>query len=323
MKLCNTSDNPELIQQFVGYCKIKITKSKISCLPWDADWYEQILDDIKTKPVYFVYDYKKKRVVTIMTSLLRFGTTIWKADTNPKDAAIALQEKYPEGFFLSGDSYELSKTSLYETECHASHDKKFSYPLISHVGAWTNTPEKVTELRDWLEDKYLTPPANWQDKIVFHWGNHQMFAEKLYDVELLDYPWQHDSFGHYSFIGMHYTNWEHNTDHVYYLLATVEDKVVGCICVFKYDDHRYGPKHYGMSYIDVATPYKNQGLAKKMIHELPKHLSNDRPLLLSRESREGAKCHMHECFRREQWPHSVMNQDEFDDFCRQQYACNI
>ena len=322
MKLYSTTDNPELIQQLVGYCKIQIAKCKISFSPWDAEGYEQILHDISTKPVYFVYDTKRNKIVTTMTRQQQFGTTIWKADTNAKEAAQALQEKYPEGFFLSGDSYELSKASLHEVECRSSNDKKFSYPLIAHVGAWTNNPDKTVELRDWLENKYLTPPENWQEKVVFHWGNHQMFSDKLYDPELLDYPWQHDSYGHYSFIGMHYTNWEHNTDNVYYLLATVEDKPVGCICVFKYDTEQYGPKHYGMSYIDVATPYKNHGLAKKMIHELPKHLSDDRPLLLSRESREGAKCHMHECFKREKWPHSVMSQDDFDDFCRKQVTIN-
>jgi hypothetical protein len=119
---------------------------------------------------------------------------------------------------------------------------------------------------------------------------------------------------------MHYTNWENNPDDVYYLLAMVNNQPIGCICVFDYESEQYGPKHYGMSYIDVAAPYKKNGLAKRMIHELTKHLSNDKPLLLSRESREGAKCHIHECFKRECWPHSVMAQDDFDLYCRQHMA---
>lgn len=318
MKFYNTTDNPELIQQFVGYCKIQIAKCKMSMSPWESEWYEQKLSDIYTMPVYFVYDSKKRTIVCILNAVTRFDTTIWQADRREDIAAIVLRQNYPEGFFLSGDGYVLNKSNLHPAIAHSSYDNNTHYPVIEHLGVWTNNPNKTTYFRDWLEKKYLTPPPNWESEIVFKWGPHKMFAEQVYDESLQDYPWQQDSFGHYAYIGMHYTNWEHNTDHVNYLLATVNEHIIGCICVFDYNDIQYGPKHYGMSYIDVSGPYKNNGLAKRMIHELTKHLSNDKPLLLSRESREGAKCHMHECFKREIWPHSVMSQDDFDMFCMQQ-----
>lgn len=319
MKLYNTVENHELIQQFISHCKIQIAKCKLSYSPWEKEWYEKIVAELSTAPAYFVYDTHRKKVVTIVTPTKKFDTIIWTADMYPDIAAVALQEKFPKGFFLSGDSYCLSKTSLTPVEYHASHDKGIHYPVIEHLNVWTNNTQLVTYFRDWLEKRYLTPPEDWQNKVEFFWGQHKMFTELLYDQDIQEYPWQRTPFGHYSYIGMHYTNWENNPDDVYYLLAMVNNKPIGCICVFDYESEQYGPKHYGMSYIDVATPYKKNGLAKRMIHELTKHLSNDKPLLLSRESREGAKCHIHECFKRERWPHSVMAQDDFDLYCRQQH----
>ena len=290
----------------------------MSISPWEQEWYEKILANLCTTPAYFVYDTHKKKIVTIVTPTKKFDTIVWTADMHPDAAAVALQEKYPNGFFLSGDGYYLGRTPLVPVESCSSHNQKVHYPAISHLNVWTNKSHLVSYFRDWLEKKYLTPPENWQDKVIFQWGPHKMFSEVLYDKEIQEYPWQQNPFGHYSYIGMHYTNWENNPDNVYYLIATVENKPIGCICIFDYESEQYGPKHYGLSYIDVATPYKNNGLAKRMIHELTKHLSNEKPLLLSRESREGAKCHIHECFKRESWPHSVMAQDDFDLYCRQQ-----
>jgi hypothetical protein len=107
-------------------------------------------------------------------------------------------------------------------------------------------------------------------------------------------------------------NWEQYHEHTWYLMAMVQNTPIGCICVQRFEQYGY----YGLSYIDVAFPYKNNGVAKKMIHELTKHIPGDLPLLLSMESEEGQKCHIHECFKRETWPNAAVTQDEFDEIYR-------
>jgi hypothetical protein len=306
MKLYNTKTNPELTEQVIEYCKMRTSWD----YGYDAYWYEKLLCNMAETDIYFVYDERHNHIVSILMPYERFGNTIWTVGTNEEDVIPVLNAEYPNGFFVSGNSYYLNKLGLHATACCASHNEHIIYPSIANAGIWTNNPEHVTVLRDWLEEKYLKPADGWQNRIEYQWI--RQFPNMFYDKELQDYPWHRNDCGHYSYIGFHYMSQSHLPENTWYLLAMVDNKPIGCICVEKFEQYGY----YGLSYIDVAFPYKNNGVAKKMIHELTKYIPGDLPLLLSMESEEGKKCHIHECFKREKWHQVAFTQDEFDEMCR-------
>lgn len=308
MKFYNTKDNPEFIERVVEHC---VQRSSWE-YGYDADWYKDLSEDINKTTVYFVYDEKRDQIVSILTSYERFGKKVWHVGCNEDVVAEVLKSEFPDGFFVSGNGHYFKEAGLYATECKASYNHCIAYPAIANAGLWTSNPEFVNSIRDWLEAKYLNPVENWQDLIQYKWVDVNEFSGLLYDNEMIDFPWHRTENGHYAYIGFHYMNWEYNNDHTWYLLAMVNDTPIGCICIQKFELYGY----YGVSYIDVAFPYKNKGVAKKMIHELTKIVPGDLPLLLSMESEEGQKCHMHECFKRETWPNACVTQEEFDEMCR-------
>ena len=315
MKLYNTKDNPEFVKHVNAYCKYYMEAFD----DYSGFRYGNMLSEMDTQPIYFAYDETKNRIACILTTYQRFGQTIWSADRNDLDAAAALRDAHSNTFFISVDSWIFHKSGLHATECCASYDKNTIYPSIANAGIWTNNPERVTALRDWLEEKYLKSADDWRNHIEYKWIHAQKFTDVLYDKELMDYPWKRDDYGHYAHIGFHYMNWDRDPENAWYLLAVVGNTPIGCICIQKFEQYGY----YGLSYIDVAFPYKNNGVAKKMIHKLTKFMPSDMPLLLSTESEEGKKCHMHECFKRETWPNALVTQEEFDEMCRKKRALGV
>ena len=308
MKLYNTKDNPEFIERIVEYCKHRTSWE----YGYDSEWYKDLAEDANDTTIYFVYDEDKDQIVSILTCYTRFEQMIWKIGTNEALVVPVLAAEYPDGFFVDGNGFYLAKTGLHASVCKASYDEHVIYPVIANAGIWTNKPEMTTVMRDWLENKYLKPVENWKDKIEYKWISINDFATEFYDKDLIDWPFYRNNMGHSSFIGFHYMNWEYTSDHTWYLVAMVNHTPIGCICIQKFELYSY----YGLSYIDVAFPYKNNGVAKKMIHELTKHIPDDLPLFLSMESEEGKKCHIHECFKREKWPKGIFNQEEWDDMWR-------
>ena len=308
MKLYNTKDNPEFVGRIIEYCGNRTSWE----YGYDHEWYKGLAEDANDTAIDFVYDENTDSIVSILSCYPRFEKMIWRIGENEERVIQVLINKYPNGFFVSGNGYYLKKAGLYPAACNASYDENVIYPAIANAGIWTNNPDMVTNIRDWLENKYLEPVDNWMDKIEYRWINVNEFASMFYDSNLIDWPFHRNNSGHYSYIGFHYMNWDYTNDHTWYLVAIVNNKPIGCICVQKFE--RYG--YYAVSYIDVSAPYKNNGVAKKMIHELTKIIPGDLPLLLSMESKEGNKCHIHECFKRETWPNACVTQEEFDEMCR-------
>lgn len=308
MKFYNTKDNPELVNKFIEYCNNRTSWE----YGYDSEWYKDLAEDAKDTTIYFVYDEKNDRIVSVLTCYPRFNAMIWKIGANEDQVIPVLEAEYPNGIFVSGNSHYLERAGLHAMVCKASYDDRVIYPAIVNAGVWTNKPELATTIRDWLENKYLKPVENWAEKIEYHWIHVNEFAKMFYDKELIDWPFHRNDSGHYSYVGFHYMNWDYTNDQTWYLVATVNEKPIGCICVQQFDLYGY----YAVSYIDVAFPYKKNGVAKKMIHELAKIIPGDLPLLLSMESEEGKTCHMHECFKRETWPNACVTQEEFDEMCR-------
>ena len=308
MKLYNTHSNPEFAEAVAQYCAIRTSWD----YGYDSAWYEDLVENKNNIPIYFVYDENRNMIISILTRYTRFEQTVWRIGANEELVVPVLLNLYPDGFFASGNGYYLQKAGLHAINCASSYDDGVIYPVIVNSGIWASNAEMVSVIRDWLESRYLIPDNNWGDKIEYRWISVRDFEKEFYDKEIIDWPFQRNSNGHSAFIGFHYMNWEYTDDDTRYLVATVNNTPIGCICIQKFELYGY----YALSYIDVAAPYKNNGVAKKMIHELTTYIPDDFPLLLSMESEEGQTCHIHECFKREKWPKGVFTQEEFDEMCR-------
>ena len=310
MQFQNTYNKPELKNKITDYCNRRL----ITAEPWDQEFYQDIIHNIDSETVYCAYDEQHQTVKALLSNQQLFGVTVWHVDGNLKSAVLCLKEAFPEALYMTGDGYTLRQNGLHATVCHASRDKNVIYPVIANAGIWTNKENLTTVPRDWLEAKYIQPPAGWQERIEYQWVESRKWERESYDKELMDYPWEKSPCGHYSYIGFHYMNHPYVPERTNFLMARVDNKPIGCICITQYfRDMRQQEPFYAVQYIDVCLPYKRQGVAKKMIHELTKYLPDDGPLLISMESEEGRKCHITECFKREQWPHSALSQKEFDE----------
>lgn len=300
MKLCNTAEHKEYINAVMEYCEYQLSLRDF----YYGLCYEDMVDNMESEPIQFIVN-DNDEVTAIAISYQQFGQTIWHADNLSNEIVATLQNVTNGALFICLDGSG-QKFDLYPTICCTSYNEQVIYPAIVNARVWTTDSDAVTVLRDWLEDKHLTPSANWQSNIEYTWV--KKFPDMFYDKEMLDYPWNRNDFGHYSYIGFHYLNWDHSDENTWYLFATVNKKPIGCICIERYKEYGY----YGLSYIDVAFPYKKNGLAKSLIRELARVIPDDMPLLLSMESDEGRKCHIHECFKRVNWPNGIFTQEEFD-----------
>lgn len=93
-----------------------------------------------------------------------------------------------------------------------------------------------------------------------------------------------------------------------FLIAHHEGTLVGCICFGVWPNSQ---DHQSLSFIDVAVPYRNKGVAKMMAKEIDKHLDPNLPFVLTDESEMGAKCGIANIFKNSITTTSVMKYREY------------
>lgn len=139
--------------------------------------------------------------------------------------------------------------------------------------------------KDQLTYKVMSGPE------VKEWVNKKM--TKSLPVNMTFYTAQNNN-SHY--VGMHYfySPYEHMGEKIKYLIAFQDDTIVGVICYGYWGDS----DQLELSYIDVAHPYRNQGVATALVKEFANVVKDEPSIRLSGESELGAKCHMHDLFKK-------------------------
>lgn len=301
MNIYQLKQHPEYIDVVKTYCQNKIDICQNHYM-WEQQYYwEKVLENIHEDNVYVCYRNNKNDIITIATTYKRFDKTIWDVPKYAVEFARKMKQDNQE-FFLRSTDYRLATNAdMKSILCTSSDNTNTIYPVLANSELWASSEEIAASPRNWLESRFLNPSDNWQNKVQFIWLNRREFQDWIYDKALQDFPWQRDTYGHSAIIGFHYLNLEHTTERTRYLIAHVDNKPIGAICIGDYPDYGY----YAVQYIDVAMPYRGNGVAKKLIHALAKTIPDDRPLVLSQESEMGKKCHVHECFKREIWPNEL------------------
>ena len=303
MKLFYVGNDSIVRARAVAYCEGRQNADE-----WEKERWSRIIDKVNSGDAYVLDGVNSGGcVMAVVTNYEFCGQKIWCADRHEKIVASLMAKMIEEPLFFSGGYHEMQDTGFTAVPCDASYAENSYYPVVMRDGIWVNNQEHKYALRDWLEAKYLSPADGWKDRIKYERVNLRDLHNRLYDKEIMDYPWVNAHCGHGAFIGFHYFGFHLPPQDGWWLVASVDNKPIGCICIGEYNDYGY----YAVQYIDVSAPYKGNGVAKRMISELAKVMPGDKPLVLSMESAEGAKCHMRECFRREQWPNKLGNSEDY------------
>lgn len=178
---------------------------------------------------------------------------------------------------------------------------------ISILGGYSILMDKPS---DYFLSKYL---INYYDKLKNYSKENlsfKMFSRKELQELLID-----NNIGNYkipcyryndTFFGFKYFSPEdlnriclNNDVESKYFCIMFNDFILGII---KLSEYSFGQvsnsKYLSISYISVHYKYKNQGLATMMIKHLNDYLDNSLPLVGTRMSEEGKKCHIDNVFKK-------------------------
>ena len=189
-------------------------------------------------------------------------------------------------------TYEVNLDSQYGEYC------KYSVPRPLVV----LNEEDVNIVRDKIEEKQFPEFMNNLKVEVF--PNSKILREKSeenYNDTILTSFWTEPG-SNSTKIGFHYFGQNDNPEKEDKILAIKDgENIVGVIKYGIYEDyHNTGiGNHYSLCFIDVKKPYRENGIATKLMEEFGKQLEKENkengtnyPLKLTDESKMGKLCHM-------------------------------
>ena len=298
----------ECVSEIREYATAKMASYKDN--EWDYSdnygFFQRMLErDDYSNYIAFLLDNKVLDVATIDSCM---GLTVVYMPYCSQQSILyamldALRATIGEDILIHSDSRGMEEYGLFLVNLKSSlsdEDEELTYSIYSDMlPLWVYTPDKVNVLRDAIEAKYLTVDEN--AEITFATMTGCELQKFLWDDDLMGAPYWRSWNGFSHIIGFHYTELQYGNDTTKYLVAIANgNRLIGCI---KYAE--YYENHYGLDYIDVARHYRRRGVATRLIEELSKTIGDKYPLVLSSESDMGKKCHIHNHFKKYDWPLGV------------------
>lgn len=279
----------------------------------DEYYYDDYYDNVIYRLSYFL----KKEDISMLYEIIIDGKTVDFLSTydllgikvvSPFELSDK-KEIYDEikVFFKSNILIEacidLRDNGFYETIDESSFSKEHIY---NYKNYYVINKNETTLLRDAFEKRFPILGA-----VSFEVISGDKINEYLYDKNYEDYPMWKDKSNINNIAGFRYLTPEKYSN-CKLLVAKTNNAIIGVIKWGKYYEGK-SYAHYGLNYIDVAIPYRKNGIAKLLINELKNHIETDLPFILSRESEMGSKCHMEKNFKKV-FGDAIYTSKEWEDY---------
>ena len=251
--------------------------------------YEQILEDETCVNNYLCVLEQDTIIDIIYTSTIYGIYCLNPFFIKSKNYISNLKELYSDKdviFLLDED--EIPK-DFFKCNIHSSVDLEHTYSEFRKY--YVLNSAKINILRDAIEKEWFPTMDEVTVKVV---DSNDLFSYISNNYEDINCIWK-NRVGCTNVIGFHYLDLNDNSGT--FLFLETNNKPIACIKFGKFGDYFTNDVHYGLCFIDVSKPYRNRGLAKKIIRELKNVLPTDYPFVLSFESEMGQICQMHKHFK--------------------------
>lgn len=252
----------------------------------------QIVDILFTKDICgitFVYPFLTERYSKQYTedAILKH----YKGTRYVVSVDVSLSEKFKE----------CNMTASYDNDCFY----RFEGDLVQYVPA--DGDENL--VRDAFEATRF--PEYEENKIVFKTYEGKDARQYLFSKEWDEYPIAGRGGGFGAIAGFHYMdlNYEDNNS---LFVAEINSMPIAAIKTGLYYEDQSKYTHIGVNFIDVCKPYRQKGLATRIIKEFSKK-HRDFPLVLSHESDMGKLCRMKDHFKK--YIPDAYATDEWENHC--------
>lgn len=218
-----------------------------------------------------------------------------KYDTNLYKAAKIISAQIPNSIFYNeyyNDSFKDTSFKFVSFKSTINPEKEYSFYHGCYLTEY-DTDALVKE----VEKRYFPEMNDISQIVLKHFKGRELekYFNKLRTDEF-NAVW-----GTYSStpetLGFHYFNHNDvvgNSKDKDFLVAIYKGIIVGVIKYGIWND----ADHQSLSYIDINEKYQRMGIASLMISNMDKFLYSKLPMVLTSESREGAKCHMADKFKK-------------------------
>ena len=281
----------EMINKFESYLNDLIRESDYECYS-----YEYILEE-KKYDKYLLFIDEKENIKDIIYFI--FNEKIQRYIYSPffceKGCFKAIKE-FDNKALLELKYFSDDENILIPCNMHSSiiWDRIYN---IAHGSYYTVNPDDINIIRDTIEDN-LFPKID-LNHISYEVLDSKGFEDVFLNKETYSFNVWKNTSNHSNIIGFHYVQPDDLYESTKLLIARKNGIILGAIKFGIYEKNsKY--EHYGLNYIDVNAGYRNKGISKILIKELSNHLTNERPLVLTRESDMGKYCQMEEHFKKEQ-----------------------
>lgn len=224
---------------------------------------------------------------------------------NTTNALTALCSQFP-GMVLSLNDYcsvqeseAMDSNRFQRIDARASFEDRDERNEYAEIDRWYAVDGK-SDIVEFLESHFF-PEINIKDMEFEVLDGDELATftkEKMFHL-----PYGYPIYGGGKIVGFHYLcmnnmhrgfGFNNQKSDIKMLIAHVDGTLVGCICFGVWPNNNY----QSLSFIDVAIPYRNRGVAKMMAKELDKHLNPELPLVLTDESEMGKECGMAKLFKK-------------------------
>lgn len=284
MEILKVQDNLQYIQKIL---EDKLQELDTPELYYDCQgyYYETLLEKLKDNNNSVLIS---KDDITQINEYNIYGLNILYVNVKSEDLDFLI-EKYPESIIVS-DAYCENKN--YQI-ANMKEDKNLYTNTYNANIFIPNNMDKNILINRIKEDIY--PELDYLNiKFEVKTGQElgQEIAERYKNNPVFNGYTKNDN-NLYNVAGFHYLNIDTIDYNKNFLLCKQNNNYLG---VIKFGEYGFDDKHIGLPYIDVNKHYRNKGIATMMVKELNKHLTNELPLFLTRESEMGEKYHMKDLF---------------------------